>query len=754
MNLDSALQTYLEESRELLVDIDQGLLALEADEGDTAEHLNAIFRAAHTIKGSAGLFGLNDIVSFTHVVENVLDLMREGKVTIHSDLISALFRCRDCLAELVETVVAAGESEASSELKAQCDQANQALKKAAGLSDEETPSAVAAVEVEPQTELSDEANGDNPFNDYLVGFFGENLESTRAQTPRWHLSLRFGPNSLRDGMDPLSFLRFLQTLGEIENVIVVDTDLPAIDDFDPETLYLGYEVGLYSQASKEALEDVFEFVWEDSQIHIIPPKSLLSDYIRLIKEAPEADQRLGEILVACGSLTQRELDATLAAQKAISEQGGNARPLGEMLVEQGHTAKPVVEAAVEKQTEVREKVGREQQSIRVDARRLDELINLVGELVTLGAGAVLNARASGDANVIESMSNLTGLVEEVRESALRLRMVPIGNTFERFKRVVRDLSIELDKRIQLRLEGGDTELDKTVVEKINDPLMHLVRNAIDHGIEPESQRLANGKPAEGTVRLNAYHDSGSIVIEVSDDGGGLNAERIRAKAVEKGLIAESQVLEDHELYNLIFEPGFSTAEKVTNVSGRGVGMDVVRSNIEELGGRIQVDSRAGSGSVFRINMPLTLAIIDGFLVQVGESYFVIPLESILECVELDRSQIQVESNRRYINLREEVLPFISLHDLFGISSQKIERENIVVVRSGHQKVGLVVDQLHGEFQTVIKPLGPIFNQLSGISGSTIMGNGGVALIVDVNALISRVISREYQTVSGRLKVYQ
>jgi len=748
VSLDSALQTYIEESRELLIDIDQGLLALEAGDGDTSEHLNAIFRAAHTIKGSAGLFGLDEIVSFTHVVENVLDSMRAGSVGINSQLISALFKCRDCMAELVETVASTGSSDAGAEVKAECEQANLALTQAAGLQQDATEPVQPSVNQTGSGDDHDATSGD-PLDDYLIGFFGEGEDAIRAETPRWHLSLRFGPDSLRDGMDPLSFLRYLQRLGEIESVVVIDSNLPLADDFDAEHLYLSFEVSLYSDASKETLEDVFEFVWEDSQIRILPPKSLLSEYIRLIQEAPESDRKLGEILVACGSLTQRELDATLAAQKEASEQAGSAPPLGEMLVEQGHAAQPVVEAAVQKQSEAREKARGEQQSIRVDARRLDELINLVGELVTMGAGASLSARDSGNANVIESIGNLTGLVEEVRESALRLRMVPIGNTFERFKRVVRDLSIELNKRIQLSVEGGDTELDKTVVEKINDPLMHLVRNSIDHGIEPEAQRLAAGKPAEGTVRLNAYHDSGSIVIEVSDDGGGLNAEKIRAKAVEKGLIQDTQQLENSDLYGLIFEAGFSTADKVTNVSGRGVGMDVVRSNIEELGGRIQVESEPGVGSVFRIHMPLTLAIIDGFLVQVGESYFVIPLETILECVELDRSQVHVKSNRRYVNLRDEVLPYISLHDLFGINSDHSERENIVVVRSGNQKVGLVVDRLLGEFQTVIKPLGPIFNQLSGISGSTIMGNGGVALIVDVMSLVSRVATREYQTVTGR-----
>ena len=312
--------------------------------------------------------------------------------------------------------------------RSQCEQAHLDLKQAAGLQpDAAEPAQPSTSDTETADPSShdqhrDDSMSGDPFDHYLIGFFGEGDDAVRAQTPRWHLSLRFGPDSLRDGMDPLSFLRYLQKLGEIESVAVIDTNLPPADDFDAEHLYLSFEVSLYSDASKEALEDVFEFVWEDSQIRILPPKSLLSDYIRLIKESPEGERRLGEILVACGSLTQRELDATLAAQQAATEQAGSAPPLGEMLVEQGHAAQPVVEAAVQKQTEAREKARGEQQSIRVDARRLDELINLVGELVTMGAGASLSARDSGDANVMESIGNLTSLVEEVRESALRLRM--------------------------------------------------------------------------------------------------------------------------------------------------------------------------------------------------------------------------------------------------------------------------------------------------------------------------------------------
>jgi len=323
-------------------------------------------------------------------------------------------------------------------------------------------------------------------------------------------------------------------------------------------------------------------------------------------------------------------------------------------------------------------------------------------------------------------------------------MVQIGETFNRFNRVVRDTAKELGKEIDLVITGADTELDKSVVEKIGDPLMHLVRNAMDHGLEPTTVRKAKGKPPAGRVELNAFHDSGSIVIEVVDDGAGLPRDKIRNKAIEKGLISETQTLSDQEIANLIFEAGFSTAEKVTNLSGRGVGMDVVRRNIQALRGTVEVHSQENLGSRFVIRLPLTLAIIDGFLVGVENSSFVIPLEMVVECMELQEGSV----DRNYLNLRGEVLPFVRLRELFEVESDKPGRENVVVVKSGGRKAGIVVDVLQGEFQTVIKPLGAIFRHLRGISGSTILGSGDVALILDVQALANLAASSEEQALAG------
>jgi two-component system chemotaxis sensor kinase CheA len=340
-------------------------------------------------------------------------------------------------------------------------------------------------------------------------------------------------------------------------------------------------------------------------------------------------------------------------------------------------------------------------------------------------------------DLMESTATLSRLVEEVRDSALALRMVQIGGTFNRFHRVVHDVSKELGKDIELIISGAETELDKTVVEKIGDPLTHLVRNAMDHGIEPAELRIARGKPAKGTLQLNAYHAAGSIVIEVSDDGGGLNKEKILAKAIERGLVAEGAILSDKEIYNLIFEAGFTTAESVSNLSGRGVGMDVVRRNIQALRGTVDLDSQEGLGSIIRIRLPLTLAIIDGFMVGIGNASYVIPLDMVVECIEL-RAWVNEGGDGQYLNLRGEVLPYRRLRDHFDIAGEKMQRENVVVVRYGEHKAGLVVDKLMGEFQTVIKPLGKLFKGEKSIGGFTILGSGEVALIVDVPGLMGQI----------------
>lgn len=713
MDLDPALRTYVAESRELLLEMEDSLLRLE-QEDNKDELLNAIFRAAHTIKGSAGLFGLDDIVAFAHGVESVLDRLRAGEIAVKEDIVALMLACGDHISDLIDHVDRGGLQLAEDLVS--CGNALTArLKKFNTTGDVVATATVSQIQ---DSQVSREPDG------------------STARTDNWHISIRFGMNSLRDGMDPLSIFRYLGTFGRIVSVSVLDDRIPSYEEMDPESCYLGFEIGFSSDADKLTIENAFEFIREESLVRILPPHSRLTEYLELLHELPEEEMFLGEILVRCGSLTPSELNDALRLQESVSQ------PLGGILVDRGMISQVVVDAAVERQTQVRESKTRETQSIRVDADKLDILINLIGELVISGAGTSLYAHEAGNSSLIESVSTLSRLVEEVRDAALRLRMVQIGATFNRFQRVVRDMSKELNKEIDLVITGAETELDKTVVEKIGDPLMHLVRNSIDHGIEAPEIRLARGKSASGVVQLNAYHDSGSIVIEVSDDGGGLNADRILSKAIEKGLVAEGQQLELHEIYNLIFQPGFSTADQVTNLSGRGVGMDVVKSNITELRGTVDVMSTPGEGTVFRVRLPLTLAIIDGFLVGVSNSSFVVPLDMVLECVELNELSHGNEGCRDYIDLRGEVLPFISLREVFSLEGQRPRRESVVVVQSGGIKAGLVVDRLMGEFQTVIKPLGKIFTQVRCISGSTILGSGEVALIIDVPGLVHQVTQRE------------
>jgi two-component system chemotaxis sensor kinase CheA len=718
MNLDEALKTFIIESRELLEQMENALLRIE-QEPDDAEIINAIFRAAHTIKGSAGLFGLDHVVAFTHVAESVLDRVRSGELQIDSELVALLLESRDHIGGLIEHV-AAGENPG--------DEAEQRggtliarLNAYLGFNLEAKP---AGMLVEHEHKFEKES-------------------SDSVATDNWHISLRFGPDVLRNGMDPLSFIRYLETLGEIVNVVTLTDAVPTLTAIDPESCYLGFEISFRSDADKATIEGVFDFVREYSQIRIMPPHSKASKYVILIRDLPEKEMRLGEILVKCGTLTQAELDAALRAQAQSEEHP--PRPIGEMLLEKQIVQATVVEAALDKQKQVKDSKTAESSLIRVDAEKLDQLINLIGELTIAGAGASLAAQRSGISELQEATATMSRMVEEVRDSALTLRMVQIGGTFSRFQRVVRDVSKELGKDIELVISGAETELDKTVVEKIGDPLTHLVRNSMDHGIESAEMRLAKGKPAKGMLRLNAYHDSGSIVIEVSDDGGGLNKEKILAKAIARGLVQPDANLSDKEIFNLIFEAGLSTVEQVSNLSGRGVGMDVVKRNIMALRGTVDLDSVAGRGTTVSIRLPLTLAIIDGFLVGVGKSSFVIPLDLVVECIELP-SQSTAESGNNYLNLRGEVLPFLHLRNLFEIEGSGVRRENVVVVQYGNARAGLVVDTLQGEFQTVIKPLGHIFSHINGIGGSTILGSGEVALILDVPRLVQQVSGKVERSV--------
>ncbi|MBS0356620.1 MAG: chemotaxis protein CheA [Proteobacteria bacterium] len=706
--MDELKQVFLQESGEQLDALESLLLELEAHPDDEIT-LNGIFRAAHTIKGAAGMVEAAAVESFAHVVENVLDRLRNHEIAVTTDLAALMLACTDHLRVLVAS-------------EAGMDQ-------------------VSAADIEAQTaSLLARLRAFGPGGEVQATPKAEEPGVQRIPSPQtshncWHISVRFGSDVLRQGMDPENFLRFLETVGNIRHMETLADRMPAAAEMDPELCYLGFEIALESAADKQTIEDVFAFVRDECQLSILPPNSKVNDYVELIESLPEDTLRLGEILVRIGALTADELSEGLRAQAMDDGEAPAAerhdKPIGEILVAQQVVQPEVVAAAVAKQTQVSEKKAQDAKLIRVPADKLDHLINLVGELVIAGAATSLLAHKRSDGELIESSSLLTRLVEEIRDASLQLRTVQIGETFNRFHRLVRDACKDLGKDVELLISGGETELDKSIVEKIGDPLMHLVRNSLDHGIEAPAVREAAGKNPRGTLLLNAYHDAGNIVIEVADDGAGLNRDKILAKAVERGLVEPDAHLSDREVYDLIFAPGLSTADQVTNLSGRGVGMDVVRRNLLALRGTINVSSQPGQGTRLTLRLPLTLAIIDGFLVVSANRSYVIPLDAVVECVE----RPEAEHERNYFNLRGQVLPSVCLRESFGLPGERPARESVVVVQYAGQRAGIVVDRLAGELQAVIKPLGAIFRHLQGIGGSTILGSGEVALILDISALI-------------------
>ncbi|MGF1720519.1 chemotaxis protein CheA [Vibrio kyushuensis] len=717
-DINEALTTFILEAEELLNETEQ--LLLDNENNSRQERmgwLHEVFRAIHTIKGSAGLFGLDELVSFSHILESLLERLRGKELNIDMQIMSLMIESTD----LLKLHISGIGSEYSDLLE----------------------SKTSALSEQILNYLPDLKHENNPTENTV-----ENESNTKSYSSgTWHISFRPNANVLQDGLDPISFIRYLSKLGELESVHVIDERLSQMETFEPEKCYLGFEIRLLAAVNRQDILDVFEFILNDATLIIIPPDSQISAYIELIHHLPESKQKLGEILVQVGALSRDELNQGLSMQELLGSSHPPAPLLGSVLTDSQQIPSDLIKAAVSKQ----HPSAAVTKTLRVEAEKLDLLIDLVGEMVITGARTNLLAHETGNEMLIEAMAQLERLVESIRDSSLQLRMVQIGDTFKKYKRVVRDIASELGKDVDLVITGAETELDKTFVEKLSDPLTHLMRNAMDHGIESREERIQAGKSPKGMIRLNAYHDSGSIVIEVSDDGRGLNESHIISTAKDKGLINTSSDLASRDVQRLIFEPGFSTKQKVSDLSGRGVGMDVVKRNIELLRGTIEMDSQVGIGSRFIIRLPLTLSIIDGFMFQVAGSNYVIPLDNVVECLELrEITSIEAITNKQFINLRDEILPFIRLSEWFGIESEtKFEQEALVVVQFGSFRAGLIVDALSGEYQTVVKPLGPIFEGLRGVSGATILGSGEVAIILDIFALIQIILSRSETDISER-----
>jgi two-component system chemotaxis sensor kinase CheA len=702
---------FLDEATDMLQLFEQALLVMESAPDD-AENLNAAFRAAHTIKGGAGLFGYDAVVGFTHEVETLLDALRAGEMALDEAGTAALLAGRDQIAALLAEV-RTGESDPAV--------AARSLALGRQLRALRTTTAAAAAEDDASTAAVATA------------------QPAAAATGCWHLSLRFGADALRNGLDPLAFIRYLGSLGTVTHCHTLAGAVPALEGLDPEACHLGFELHLLTEHGQAEIERVFEFAQDDCLLAVLPPDAGPGRYAELLAERCGPDAAASAALQALWRAQGVPLEAPAATAAAAPQAPAGAA------AEQPPTAIADRRQAVpDRRVAERGRRANEPRFIKVRADKLDRLIDLIGELVIAGSGAQMVANAEGSPAFLEATQRVADFVQATRDGALALRMVPVGETFSRYTRVVRDIGKQLGKEIELSVTGADTELDKSMVDVIGDPLMHLVRNSLDHGIETPDERLAAGKPRTGHLGLNAYHEAGSIVIEVSDDGRGLNRERILSKAVERGLVAADAVHSDAEVWQLIFAPGFSTAETVTDISGRGVGMDVVKRSIDALRGQIALASTAGRGTTVQIRLPLTLAMIDGFLTLVGDVHYVLPLAVVSECIDLPpECRAQPERTCGTFDLRGEVLPYLDLALFYGRPSAAPARDggrrSLVVVREGTVRIGLVVDRLLGEHQTVIKPLASIFKPLEALAGSTILGSGDVALVLDMQGLMAAAL---------------
>jgi two-component system chemotaxis sensor kinase CheA len=669
---------FFDESFEALDTMEAALLKLNPGAPE-AELVNTIFRVAHSIKGGSATFGFSEVASFTHTCETILDELRGNRMQVSRHITDLLLKSVDVMRAMLRAVQHKEPIDAQRVADLQFDLELAIAQKQAPAPAPAAPLAVAAP-----------------------------AAARPASAHRWEIEFRPYPQLFVHGNDPLRMLRELAELGDL-SVQLDARQLPPLADLDPEACYFAWQLTVDTEATREVIEQVFDWAEGDCELKI-------------------RDAHSGTTSIAPAAAPAAE---SAPASNVVS------------LVPEGKSAEPVrAPAAAAEAAEAPKQQGLgDGASIRVSTEKIDELMNTVGELViTQSMLTQLGAKVSGAVaeQLRSGLAQLERNVRELQESVMRVRMLPISFVFSRFPRMVRDLSQRLGKQVELKVTGDQTELDKTVLEKIGDPLVHLVRNSVDHGIEMPDARVAAGKNATGTVFLEAYHKGGNITVEVGDDGGGLNKDRIAAKARERGLIGPNDVLSDEQIYELIFMAGFSTAEQTTDISGRGVGMDVVRRNIKELGGNIEVRSTLGRGSRFIITLPLTLAIVDGQSVAVGTETYIVPLITIIESLQLKPGMVsRVAGQGEAFQFRDAWLPVVRLHQVFGLKPRATQlHEGLIMVVEGEgRRVGLFVDDLLGQQQVVIKSLETNFRRVDGVSGATILGDGAVALILDVPGLI-------------------
>jgi len=668
------------EAAECLEAIEAGLLDL-THQLDDKGLVDAVFRGLHTLKGSGAMFGFEALAAFTHHCETAFDRVRKGEVPATAELVAAVLAAQDHMRALVDQPDA-DHGDTGQKLLALL----QAAVGGSAAAKEAAPAVAAPAAAAPA-----------------------------QQKTLNHWRIRFGlpSNAMANGTNPLGLLDELRELGEC-TVRANTAAIPLLNELVPNELYVSWEVVLKSEQDRSAIDDVFIFVMDDMELEvvdIVAAPAPAAEPVKAVEPAPAAIPAPATPAAAAVPAF-KPVEAVPAKREAPA-------------VADGRQAKA-------------------QENVRVPAERLDELMDRVGELVIAQSRLSQLASSSADIalrSVSEEIERLSG---ELRDTMMVLRMVPVATLFSRFRRLVHDLARETGKVIELVTEGESTEVDKTVIERLADPLVHLVRNSIDHGLETPADRLAAGKSETGTVTLSARQSGGEVIISIKDDGRGINRERVRAKAESSGLIAPGQPLSDSELLQLIFAPGFSTAAAITNLSGRGVGMDVVKKTVEALRGAIDIESKPGEGSDVSLRIPLTLAIIDGLLVRVGSGRYVIPLSAVEECLELSLEEDLRSRGRSFISLRDSLVPFLRLRDLFRTGTKPDVHQKVVVISTGTERVGLVVDQIIGDHQTVIKSMSKLHDDVATFSGATILGDGSVALILDVGHLVAAGQQQESQ----------
>ncbi|PZU84383.1 MAG: chemotaxis protein CheA [Shinella sp.] len=742
MDMNEIKEIFFQECEEQLAELESGLLKMNDGDRDP-ETVNAVFRAVHSIKGGAGAFGLDDLVAFAHVFETTLDCVRSNKLDPGPEVMKVMLKSADVLADLTNAARDGGSVDAA--------RSSGLVKELEALANGEVPVASAPVAAAPKPAAKAPAKAaapaaptdDSGFQPIPFTFdgFGEDEEPT-IEASTFDVTFKPRRELYAKGNEAALLLRDLSRIGEMSIHCNME-DLPSLDDMDPEAAYFSWKVQIKTEKGEEGIRQVFEFAeWDcDLEVKLHEPDTAAEAGEELpMVPVPFDLSILDDTDEAHEDTEEHHLDATVSAAVDAAETASNVMKLAADNAKVEKKETPAAAAAAAAAAQSNAAAG---QTIRVDLDRVDRLINLVGELVinqAMLSQSVIENDNNGASSINMGLEELQQLTREIQDSVMAIRAQPVKPVFQRMSRIVREVADMVGKTIRLVTEGENTEVDKTVIDKLAEPLTHMIRNAVDHGIETPEKRVAAGKNPEGTVKLTAKHRSGRIVIELVDDGAGINRERVRQKAIDNDLIAADANLTDEEIDNLIFMPGFSTADKISDISGRGVGMDVVKRSIQALGGRISISSRPGQGSTFTMSLPLTLAVLDGMVVTVAGQTLVVPLTAIVETLQPEAQNIHsFGSNQRLISIRNSFCPLVDVGRILNFRATQanpIEGVALLVESEGGGQRALMVDAIQGQRQVVIKSLEANYTHVPGIAAATILGDGRVALILDVDAVVA------------------